>query len=402
MGAWDFGSERKLDETSERSVDAATTERLIERAQGVLPITRISDITPLDSSEVPVFTAVTPLARDLTLHAGKGATPRLARISAMMEAVERVCAESTPRTVRARYVDLVGEGAVDPRQCDLPDDSTYDPEAELDYVQGFDLIEQRVAWLPADLVITPPREGVLHDVDTNGLASGNTLLEAVVHGLCEVIERDALSQYEFSSAFADRPVRAPQALRLSTLPSFAEPWLALVRQHGWLLRVHRLHSDTGVPVLQATLFDPAFTADGVEGLGTFPGFGAHPNKELALRRCVLEAFQSRTAFVQGARDSFNSFVTSARRTTVQAHEELLRGDAQLDFSEIDSRVSMDLRDDLEFLLGRLQRAGLSRALAFELTRPELNIPVVRVRVPGLSCFSVNRRRIGWRCWRLLV
>ena len=36
------------------------------------------------------------------------------------------------------------------------------------------------------------------------------------------------------------------------------------------------------------------------------------------------------------------------------------------------------------------------------TRPDLDIPVVRVRVPGLACFAVNQRRVGWRCKRHLL
>src|SRR5258708_6456318 len=59
-----------------------------------VPITRICNVTPLDFLGLPVWSAVTPLAKDLTVHAGKGGSPLAAQLSAIMEAIERVCAES--------------------------------------------------------------------------------------------------------------------------------------------------------------------------------------------------------------------------------------------------------------------------------------------------------------------
>jgi len=57
---------------------------------------------------------------------------------------------------------------------------------------------------------------------------------------------------------------------------------------------------------------------------------------------------------------------------------------------------------LAFLLEGLRAAGFERVIAVDLTRPDLDVPVVRVRVPGLSCFAVDRRRVGWRCLRHLL
>ena len=53
-----------------------------------VPITRVTDLTPLHRLGIPAWTAVTTLARDLTVHAGKGATRLAAKVSAMMEAVD--------------------------------------------------------------------------------------------------------------------------------------------------------------------------------------------------------------------------------------------------------------------------------------------------------------------------
>ena len=40
--------------------------------------------------------------------------------------------------------------------------------------------------------------------------------------------------------------------------------------------------------------------------------------------------------------------------------------------------------DLDWELARLRAAGVEQVVAFDLTRPELRIPVVRVVIPGFQ------------------
>ena len=63
----------------------------------------------------------------------------------------------------------------------------------LEWVQGFDLITRRPTYVPLNCVVAPYSvSGLpLFYTSTNGLASGNTRVEAVCHALCKVIERDA-------------------------------------------------------------------------------------------------------------------------------------------------------------------------------------------------------------------
>jgi ribosomal protein S12 methylthiotransferase accessory factor len=50
----------------------------------------------------------------------------------------------------------------------------------------------------------------------------------------------------------------------------------------------------------------------------------------------------------------------------------------------------DILDDIKFILKRLKKAGLKRAIIVDLTHPKLGIPVVRAIVPGLETFEVGR------------
>jgi ribosomal protein S12 methylthiotransferase accessory factor len=370
-------------------------------------VTRVSDLTPLDPLGLPTVVAVTPLARDLTTHAGKGLDLQAARVSALMEAIERASAEDIDagRTRRASYAALSRSRKrlrpLDPRRFDLPPDSAYREDREFAWVVARELVSGTDALLPLDLALNPPREGVLRHADTNGLASGNSALEAVLHALCEVVERDTLSQLEFRVRFG-ATLRAPPVEQVSEtdLPAFALPWLERVRENGLDVLIHHLPSDIAIPTFRAVLLDPAFPAPAGPRAAYFPGFGTHPDARVALSRALTEAVQSRLGFVQASRDSFNTLAVSAELLARRRAD--LFPPARVAFAAIQTFESRDILDDFHALRDALARAGFREIYAVELTNSKLGVPVVRVRVPGLSCFLVNERRVGFRCLRHLV
>lgn len=116
---WSFPPSPKIHPLSSRTVAAEETERRVLALRSRVPITRLSDLTPLDFIRLPVFSAVTPLARDLTTHLGKGPDAVSARVSAMMEAVERVSAETAllGSTRRACFSELASAKSPPPHRA---------------------------------------------------------------------------------------------------------------------------------------------------------------------------------------------------------------------------------------------------------------------------------------------
>lgn len=396
----------KLDPLTPRVFSCAQTIARVQAVAKQVPITRLADLTPLGTGHAPVYCAVTPLAQDLTTHLGKGATDEAAQASALMEAVERVSAEVAPGArLRGSFAQMRKTGApvLDPRLCDLPGDTAFAPDVELDWLKGRCLLADQPVLLPADLVESPPREGLLGQADTNGLASGNSWHEAVVHGLGEVIERDAASQHVFSDLFADQGMGA-RARRLhgQDLPDMAARAAADVCCDGRYLILDDLTLDIPVPVVRAFLVDPAYPGENGPVLRVFVGYGCDPNAEVATTRAITEAAQSYLAVVQGARDSFNDqpmVRRAAARRNMQAALEPRVGAA---FTSLKNFACNDLAGDLAHILDALRQAGVDRVLVFDLTRPDLGLPVVRVRVPGLSQFLADRSRVGDRCTRWLL
>jgi ribosomal protein S12 methylthiotransferase accessory factor len=405
-GPWAFAPTPKID-AGERGVMVADTYARVRGIARSVPIARVADLTPLDDLGLPAYAAVTPLAKDLKVHNGKGATREAARVSAMMEAVERVSGERTVApTVVASYEELDARGPlppVDPRAFDLPADTVYDPGRRFTWVQGRELLADRDVLIPLDLVISPPVEGILRDVDTNGLAAGNTHLEAVAHAICEVIERDAFSQILFVAAFGDAedPMQTVVQIDLPTLPARAREWAERIAQAGLRLDVVDISGDVGVPTFHALLLDPSYPGPGGgRGPRRFFGSGTHPDPDVAVFRAVSEAIQSRLIVIQAARDSYNRFRTPSRPLPAGGPRPVrLR---RRSFAAVDGFRSADLHADYRFLLDRLARARLRPCVAVDLTDPRWSIPVVRVRIAGLSCYAVNMRRPGPRCWRHLL
>ena len=418
LPGWSLGPRTKVGLHTLRVAEAAETAARLAPLCRRVPITRVSNLTPLDPLALPVFGAVTPLARDLTTHLGKGFDETTARVSALMEAIERPCAEgghvsalrcSLDAWTRGAHKVRAGTLVMDPRHCDLPAGTSFRPDSPISWVEGNELLSGSSMWAALDLVVSPPREGVLLDVNTNGLASGNTLLEAIVHGLCEVVERDAVSQHLFADLYGQSAPETLPCRRIDThtLPPQVGRWVRRLEEHHLVVSVSEITSDIAVPTFRATLLDPAFPAEtDLEG-GIFFGYGCGPSTTLAVGRAVTEAVQSRLGVIQGARDSFNEIPLASPSTanplapSVGGWRDLQPG-PRLDFADVASHETLDLADDLAFILRRLQTAGFEQVFAADLTRPDLGVPVVRVIIPGLSIFVGNRERVGWRCLRHLL
>lgn len=357
---------------------------------GRMGITRVANLTGLDTLGVPVAAAYRPNSRSIAVFQGKGTTLAAAKASALMEAAEAWHAEhvAAPRLV-GRCADLAARGVpvVDPARLPLAPGSGGDPRsAELRWLEGRDLFTGAAQWVPFDLVtadysVDSPADGPLQGT-TNGLASGNDLLEAINHALYEAIERDAVARWRLI------PDRAQDATTLD-LGTAGPGTRALVDRFaaaGVALRAFDVTSDIGVPAVLC------LAVAGGDDLETHPelGSGCHADPSIALSRAITEAAQVRLSRISGARDDLapESYDASHRAVRAEAARAWLlatpQGDAARDCRSLASCAGATLRQDLEATLGRLAAAGFDQAVWVDLTHPEIGLPVVRVIVPGLE------------------
>lgn len=407
---WFGGRQPKYADGATRSVTPKAT---INRANAVLDrigVTKVAEVTNLDRLGIPNFMTVRPrdLGPGISYYNGKGTTRLDAHAGALMEAVERHAGESCDYTVTVgsyRTVRAI-DACIDPTDIVVPTVCDYHEDLILEWVCGFDLQNKRPTFVPLNCVVCPykPVETIaLFYASTNGLASGNTLTEALCHALCEVIERDALAvsaasaqlrpaivsvlaQIGYSSPVATTDHR-PKQISLRGLPRKAALLIGKMQRAGLKVFLRDFTSTAGVATIDCTV-----TERGPSGIPeVHGGCGTHPDARVALTRALTEAAQSRVACIQGGREDLPEIIRPNIRYDV---EELYGGGETLEFADIPSYRHDCISEDVAFLLHRMRLCGFDKVVAFDLTKPAVGIPVVRVVVPHCEAWTVFHLHTG--------
>jgi YcaO-like protein with predicted kinase domain len=259
---------------------AAGPEQTWQRVRPMLPrfgITRVAGITRLDNIGLPVHVAYRPAGLTLTVTVGSGATAAQSRVSAAMESIEIWHAENLRLPVSARAPAAALDLGYDVRALNLAPRSPLTAETVLDWVPGYGLLTGREILVPADVIQMDMTEPVgwargLFEPTSNGLATGNTLAEAVLHGLHEVIERDSITSY----------LQAPAGQRRYVDPACCDNPLTrqiydALRAAGCAVVVCDITGQVGLPCFAAVIW----SADVPMRCG---GYGCHVDPGIALGR----------------------------------------------------------------------------------------------------------------------
>jgi ribosomal protein S12 methylthiotransferase accessory factor len=358
-----------------------------------LGITRVANVTGLDRIGIPVVMTCRPNSRSISVSQGKGLDLDAAKASAIMENVEGYHAERIRLPLMlASYEELVsGHHVVDVDRLPRADDSLFHPRLPLLWVQGRDWMCHEDIWVPFQLVHTAYIANLRSDLNcfaasSSGLASGNHLVEAASHAICEVIERDACFRFHQLS-------EEEQDGRRLDLDSVDDPHCRALLERFQRARVSvsvwDATSPAGFPVFMAMIAETA--DDSLRRLYAAEGSGCHPVRHIALVRALTEAAQSRLTAISGARDDMfrRKYLCWREPATLRRMSEIASSRGQRPFAAVPSFQADSLEEDLEWELGSLRRAGFHKVIMIDLTLPEFGIPVVRTIIPGMQ-------RIGGR------
>jgi YcaO-like protein with predicted kinase domain len=366
-----------------------TPEETVARLQPLLRdmgITRIANVTGLDRTGIPVVMVSRPNARSVTVSQGKGLTLAAAKASGLMEALEVWHAERIVKPLKfASFEEMRSEHPLaDVAALPQAAHSRFTARLALLWIEGEDLLRSAPAWVPLELVSTnytlplPPGTGCFQ-ANTNGLASGNHWLEAISHGLCEVVERDATTLWKHRSPGA----RDRRALDSASIDDPAcHSVLAQLKAADLQLQIWDTTTDLGIASFICLLM-------GGDGDDADPEFGAgcHPTRNIALLRALTEAGQARNTYIAGARDDYSAQLYSAawraRRRTF-CRRLMASAEPQRGFAQVPSFESPSIEGDLRWMLARLRAAGIDQVVVVDLTREAIGVPVARVIVPGLE------------------
>lgn len=366
-------------------------------------VSRVTDTTRLDTIGIPVFASIRPTAVDgsLCVNAGKGVRLIEAEVGAYMEAIE--CAVAEPiRQHRAIFAaepnEVLGGGQSRAILADFcPIHGIEMPLAgPIDCVSAEDLVTRSEVLVPAELVFlpyTPRHGGAIFGTSSNGLASGNTVAEATLHGLLEVIERDITSfHYVLDTS---------KCLLGDTVPDVSREQIEKIRTAGLDICIREMPNVFRIPTFSAEILD----AGSVGPVGISGGFGCHTLPEVALIRAITEAVQSRLTAIHGGRDDLER--PEARISHLEAGDEeevafsrFQSLQASSDRAHFDANAGMRAPTSIEDALGdvidRLLECGIRHVCRIILTAPDEEVCVVRVIVPKLEYFEPHFPRIGPR------
>jgi len=373
-----------------RSRPPAETLAFIARLEETVGMLDVRDAVEYDRLGLPVFTCrrIRPDG-SVTRHTGKGISPIQARVSLTMESVERFSSEyreaHRERLLNDSYRRLSRRfNVLSPPDLILSQPGEYDDDRPLYWIQGYDLLRKEEIYLPACAVFHPFH---LDDIPfirthTNGIAAGNTLEEAVEHGLTEVIERDAWSiaqnRAEAQEALSVE-ASADNAFLIDIIEKFSEADIEIVAKN--------ITSDIGVPTVAAFSRDLQY-----DSMIPIDGFGTHLDPRVALARALLEIVTTRALFMQtqglaGLQENCAAYFREEEEDyRFFSHRQIGLGDLEADFGD-------DILEDVRLLMSRCARRGMDRVIAVDLTDAETCVPTVRVVVPGMeaSCFDRTRR-----------
>ena len=369
-----------------RTATPAETVARIRPVMRDMGITRIANVTGLDRIGIPVVMVTRPNSRSIAVSQGKGLDLDAARASGLMEAVEGFHAERITLPLRlGSQEDLAGSHRlVDVGALPGVSWSQFQPALPILWIEARDLADGAPVWLPYEVVHTNytlplPQGSGCFAATTNGLASGNHPWEAVTHGICEVVERDSTCLWHH----LDRPARGRTRIDLNTVDDEScDGLFRRLARAGLTAALWNTTSDLGIPSFYGMILDEERPHS---HLGV--GAGCHPSKTVALLRAMTEAVQVRTTYITGSRDDLSpeEYTASAIADKVRKSRALLdfQGAAQ-DFRELPTRESQTCEEDVRWMLGRLEAAGLGQVAVVDLTREDFRIPVVRVVIPGLE------------------
>jgi bacteriocin biosynthesis cyclodehydratase domain-containing protein len=331
---------------------------------------------------------------------GKGSSAEQGEASALMEAIERYSGifQGDEIRVARRFADFSAEEAILPNdvllfsdaqlradhsqagdQCDHHTPLVHlDPTTQIEWSPAWSLRDGHFKYLPTSISYFSYPDRNQHPADSNGCAAGNTLGEGIVQGFLELVERDSYAIWWYTRS---------QRTEVD-LDQFDDPYIRDLRvqlaETGRRLWVLDITSDLGIPSYVALTHWVVDSQDRIEF-----GSGAHFDPQIALLRAMTELSQFLSIGLMGGRspeglDYHGSDSPPAFR--LKDHPYLTPAGGSTKLSYASSKFNeLDKRDQVMACVDLARKHGLD-FLVLDQTRPDIEVPVVRVIVPGLRHF----------------
>lgn len=353
---------------------------LLKEVGAQLGITRLGSATDLDGIGIPVWFAVRPNSRGLSVSQGKGVDDEHARMSALMESIECAVAERPNKIVSkiGSIDELTAEG------CDIVDFQklarcrhySLDNTRERGWVKGVNLLTGGDIYCPFELVGLDYRTRTLWDRSaftfaSIGMGAGPSMPFAARHALLELIEIDV------SGSFTQFGLQAGNADALLIDPGVnkqLDKVLARCKRVGISAEFVSIRSSFSIPTIGAFISRSVATSSGIEER-MVGGFASRPYASEAALAALLEAIQSRLTEIMGSRDDLaaQDYMSGAKLTS---------GKDPVHLTQLENTAQTDL--DWRGISAKISAVTSAPVYLFELNSGFKDLHVIRALAPGLK------------------
>ena len=304
---------------------------------------------------------------------GKGGTPAQSEASAVMELAERFSffsfAGEEKNFSYASFQDM--EEKAMPFEEIIK--SVHDNEADalkvkpvfetipLRWTQGYNLTRKKEALIPFNWFY------MINEF--NGPCAGNCNEEALIQGICELVERHT------SSRVSHEKLSVPGI----DLNSFTDPlvleMLEKYKKQGIQIYASDFSLNTGIPTIGLLAFDPSTFPEKSEIVWTA---GTSPDPQKAMSRALTE-----TAQLAGDFNSGSNYVASGlpKFTRIEDARYITHPEQMVSFNDLPNISHNNMKIEVESLIRILEAKGYE-IFAINTTHKHLQIPAFYTIMPG--------------------
>ncbi len=304
---------------------------------------------------------------------GKGGTPQQAEASAVMELAERFSffsfASNPDNFFIDKYANVKADAvafemiakSVHDESDDLPISRKIFESLPLKWTRSYNLTREKETLIPFDWFFAIN--------EFNGPSAGNCQEEALIQGICEIVERHT------SSVISHKKLKVAAIRPQSVSDPLAVEMLQKYKNAGVHIYLSDFSLDTGIPTVGALAYDPA----------TFPRLseivwtaGTTPDPQKALSRSLTEVAQLAGDFNTGS-----NYVASGlpKFRTIEEADFVITPGKEIDIDKLPNLADNNLKTEILNCLSALAGNDM-QVLVINTMHSQLAIPAFYTIIPG--------------------
>ena len=304
---------------------------------------------------------------------GKGGTPYQAEASAVMELAERFSFFSFAKNAGNFFTDIYSNvrdkaipfemvaQSVHDESDDLPVSRKIFESLPLKWTWGYNLTLEKEVLIPFDWFFAIN--------EFNGPSAGNCIEEALIQGICEIVERHT------SSLISQNKIKVAAIRPESVTDPLVVEMFRKYENAGVKLYLSDFSLNTGIPTVGALAYDPV----------TFPALseivwtaGTTPDPQKALSRALTEVAQ-----LAGDFNTNSNYVASGlpKYKTVEEAGYVINPGRKVNITDLPDLSSNNLKTEILNCLAALNNIDL-QVLVINTIHEQLNIPAFYTIIPG--------------------